>query len=100
MPRARLPIHSKTTGPERIGAALNERWHEINRRAIETAKARLDAAFNSIAQPIIDAADEEALSDRGYQGVTEYRGPILISPIFIYLRQYDLQTADVPFDQT
>jgi excisionase family DNA binding protein len=45
-------------------------------------------------------SDEVALSDRGYQGVTEYRGPILISPIFIYLRQYDLQTADVPFDQT
>jgi hypothetical protein len=62
MPRARLPIHSKTTGPEKIGAAC--------------------------------------AANRGYQAVTEYRGPILISPIFIYLRQYDLQTADVPFDQT
>jgi hypothetical protein len=64
MPKARLPIHSKTTGPEQIGAALEERWHEINRHAIETAKARLDAAFNSIAQPIIDAAYAEGLSDQ------------------------------------
>jgi hypothetical protein len=64
MPKARLPIHSKTTGPEQIGAALNERWHEINRDAIATAKARLDAAFNSIAQPIIDAAYTEGLSDQ------------------------------------
>ena len=64
MPRASLPIHSKTAGPEKIGAALNERWHEINRQAIETAKARLDAAFNSIAQPLIDAAYKEALSDQ------------------------------------
>ena len=64
MPRARLPIHSKTTGPEKIGAALNERWREINSQAIGTAKARLDAAFNSIVQPIIDAAKEETLSDQ------------------------------------
>ena len=64
MPIARLPIHSKTTGPEKIGAALSERWREINRQAIETAKARLDAAFRSIVQPIIDAAYEEALSNQ------------------------------------
>src|ERR1017187_2639654 len=64
MPRARLPIHSKTTGPEKIGAALNERWHEINRQAIETAKARLDALYRSIARPIFEAADEEVLGER------------------------------------
>ena len=64
MPIARLPIHSKTTGPEEIGATLSERWREINRQAIETAKARLDAAFHSIAQPIIDAAYEEGDQER------------------------------------
>ena len=65
MPRPRLSIHSKATGPARIGAALNDRWREVDRQAVETAKARLDAAFWSPTQAIIDAADEESVSDQG-----------------------------------
>jgi hypothetical protein len=62
MPGARLPTHSRTPGAEQIGAALKRRWPEIDRHAIEKAKAKLDAAYNSIAQPIINAA-AETLSD-------------------------------------
>jgi hypothetical protein len=62
MPSARLPTYSKTPGAERIGAALKRRWPEIDRHAIEKAKAKLDTAYNSVAQPIINAA-AETLSD-------------------------------------
>src|SRR5579864_5691015 len=62
MPSARLPTHSKTTGVEQIGAALKKRWREIDRHAIEKARASVEAAYNSIAQPIINAA-AETLSD-------------------------------------
>ena len=65
MPKARLPNHSNThTGPEEIGAALDERWRDIDRRAIETAKTMLDALYHSIARPIFEAADEEVLNER------------------------------------
>jgi len=64
MPKARLPFHSRATGPERIGAALNERWHEISGQAIGKAKARLDKTLATATQAIIDAAYEEGLSDQ------------------------------------
>lgn len=73
MPRPRLPIHSKANGPARIGAALNDRWREVDRQAVETAKARLDTSFRSITQPIIDAADEERLSDQDWFSQDEKR---------------------------
>jgi len=65
MAGAKLSTHSAPTGPERIGAALKERWREIDGQAIGAAKQRLDDAFNSVVQPIVVAAYEEALGDRG-----------------------------------
>ena len=72
MPSARLSTYSKTSGAEQIGAALKRRWPEIDRHAIEKAKARLDEVYNSIAQPIINA-DAETLSDAERIGRDEKR---------------------------